>query len=380
MDQRLCAVAHRPARIGCETQQSQQVRFGPVLAECFETLEVVTRGRDEIAALRVDLENQDVAHVLGETFDQILRIETLVEGLVQRVQRLLRVTPQHAFEDREERLAIGQPEHATHERFVDGRLAGRHDLIERADRVAHRAFRLVREKYGSTLFELELHTGLVFLLGLRDVEQAVGDLAQRDACEVEALRTRADRVGKLLRIGRREDEHEVRRRFFERLQQRCERVVRELVHLVDDHDAVLAARRREANLLAQRLNVGDTAIRCAVDFGDVERNPGSDLLAARARVARVGRRLALLRRARLAVERLGEDSCRRRLADAACTGKEVALRHAAALERAAEHQVHVVLADDVRENLRPVLESQRAMRHGVVVAPNLRVSKQKRAR
>src|SRR4029079_10198839 len=121
-------------------------------------------------------------------------------------------------------------------------------------------------------------------------------------------------VRQLLRIGGREDEDEVRRRLLEGLQKCCERVARDVWYLVDDHDAVGAAGRGEAHLLAQRLDVGDAAVRSAVDLGSAERDSRGDLEAARALVAGVRARL-LPGPALLAVERLGEDAGARRLAD-----------------------------------------------------------------
>src|SRR5262249_21315250 len=67
--------------------------------------------------------------------------------------------------------------------------------------------------------------------------------------------------------------------------------------------------------------------------------------------------------AALAVERLGEDARGRGLADAAGAGEEVGVRDASRLDRPRQHLAHVVLADEVGEHLRPVLESQRAVRH-----------------
>ena len=65
-----------------------------------------------------------------------------------------------------------------------------------------------------------------------------------------------------------------------------------------------------------------------------------------------------------AVESLGEDARAGGLADAARAGEQVGVRDAAGLDRARQHLRDVVLADQVREDLRPVLERERAMGHG----------------
>ena len=53
----------------------------------------------------------------------------------------------------------------------------------------------------------------------------------------------SDRRRHLVRVGRRQDEDDVRRRLLERLEQRVERRVGQHVHLVDEVDLVLRRRR-----------------------------------------------------------------------------------------------------------------------------------------
>ena len=57
-----------------------------------------------------------------------------------------------------------------------------------------------------------------------------------------------------------EDEDDVRRWLFERLEQRVERLFGEHVRFVDDVDLGAAAHRREADLLAQLADVVDAAV------------------------------------------------------------------------------------------------------------------------
>jgi hypothetical protein len=250
-----------------------------------------------------------------------------------------------------------------HQLVVHLRLARRDHRVEPAHRVAQRALALVREQQGRALGQLEADALRVRGLAPLQLEQPVRDLAQRHAREVEALGARADGLGQLLRVGGGEDEHQVRRRLLQRLQERREGVARELVDLVDDDHAVLAAGRREADLLAQRLHVGDTAVRGAVDLGHVQRHAGRDLAARGALVAGLGR-AAAAQAALLAVERLGDQARAAGLADAAGAGEEVGVGNAAALERPGEHGGDVLLPDHVGERLRPVLQGKSAMGHG----------------
>src|SRR5205823_1181428 len=88
--------------------------------------------------------------------------------------------------------------------------------------------------------------------------------------EVEPLAAREDCDRNLLNLGRGEDEFDVRRRFFERLQERVERLAREHVDFVDDVDLVPAAGRAGGDLLADGPHVVDAAVAGPVDLAHVD--------------------------------------------------------------------------------------------------------------
>ena len=370
MDEGLRAVAHRGEHVGHDAQQPQQVALGPALPLGPQALQVLGARRHQIGAFRIDPEDQEVPEVLGQPLRQVARVESLRETLVKGVERCLGVAPHDRIGEREEDLAVGDPEDAPHQLLVDRGLARGHHLVERADGVADRSLGFVRDEERGSLGEREAASLGVGLLAPRDVHQPGRHLAGWHAREVEALAARADGLGQLLRVGGREDEHQVGRRLLEGLEEGRKSVVRELVHFVDDHHPPPSAGGREAHLLAQRLDVGDAAVRGAVDLGDVERHPGRDLDTARAGVARIG-----AGRARgplpagcgcaapLAVQGLGEDPRRGGLAHPPGPGKQVGVGHPPALDGPREHASHVLLADHVGEHLRPVLERQRAMCH-----------------
>ena len=91
VDERLRAVAHRPGRFRGELEQPQQVVLAPRPALLLQPLEVLARQRHQVARLRVHLEHQDVADVLAQPLGQVARVQALLERLVQRPQRRLRV-------------------------------------------------------------------------------------------------------------------------------------------------------------------------------------------------------------------------------------------------------------------------------------------------
>ena len=106
----------------------------------------------------------------------------------------------------------------------------------------------------------------------------------------------------LLRVGGGEDEYDVARRFFQRLQQRVRGARAQHVDLVDDVDLPSpgARNRHPSNEVAHRV---DAAVGGGVEFVDVEARPEADPFARGAVVARLPV-LGLFE----AVERLGQDA------------------------------------------------------------------------
>ena len=81
----------------------------------------------------------------------------------------------------------------------------------------------------------------------------------------KSKRCTRERIGgrELTGVGGGQHEDDVRRRLFQRLQQRIEGIAGELVHLVDDVDLVAAAGRRVLDVLAQRADVLDRRFEAA---------------------------------------------------------------------------------------------------------------------
>ena len=89
--------------------------------------------------------------------------------------------------------------------------------------------------------------------------------------ELEDLRARLDRRRHLLDLGRRHHEDHVRRRFFDRLQQRVEGLGREPVDFVDDEDLVAIADRRDAEAGDDDVaDLVDLRVGRGVDLEDVD--------------------------------------------------------------------------------------------------------------
>jgi len=252
----------------------------------------------------------------------------------------------------------GVAEDAEHLLGVEAARAERESLIEERERVAvgtRRAAGDERDRLGR---------GFHTFLGEHPGEVAL-ELLDGEQREVEVLGARPDRGQHPLGLGGREDEHHVRRRLLERLQQRVGGRRAEHVDLVDDVD--LALRRPgepEVDALHEIAHVVDTVVRRRVELREVEERALRDRDAVLALAARLGVGLEVE-----AVERLGEQAGRGGLAGAAGAGEQVRVADATLTDRVAQGGDDVLLADDLAEPLRTVFAVQRLRRHGSTLPP-----------
>ena len=139
-------------------------------------------------------------------------------------------------------------------------------------------------------------------------------------------------------------------RLFQRLQQRIEGGVGDLVGFVEDPDLVAVAGGTIARGIAQLANLVDAAIGGRVDLDHVHRIAGANLGAGIANAAGLGHRMVL----RAAVQRHGQNARDGGLADAAMPAEDVAVRDALLLDGVLQGAGDVVLPDNVSELLGPV--------------------------
>ena len=182
-----------------------------------------------------------------------------------------------------------------------------------------------------------------------------------DAAQVEALAARQHRDRHLADLGRGEHELHVRRRLFQRLQQRVERRARQHVHFVEDVDLVARRHRRIAHRLVDLAHVVDAVVRGGVHLDHVDVAALHDRLAVQAEHRHVDRRALDRAVGQFVVERAGEDARGRGLPDAAHAGQDPGLRDTAGLERVRDGAHHRVLADQVGEGRGAILARQHAI-------------------
>jgi hypothetical protein len=112
-----------------------------------------------------------------------------------------------------------------------------------------------------------------------------------DAAQVEALAARQHRDRNLADFGRGEDELDVLRRLFERLQQAVEGLRGEHVHFVDDIDLVTRRNRAVAHLFDDLADIVDAGMGGGVHLDDIDMAAFHDRLAMFAGHGKVDRRL-----------------------------------------------------------------------------------------
>ena len=207
------------------------------------------------------------------------------------------------------------------------------DLVQQALGVPHAAVHPPRDEGQG----LPLH---VVPALLADHGQVIHDGGCRDAPEVEPLAPGEHGGDHLPGIGRGEDEVHVGRRLFQRLQQRVEGLPGEHVHFVDDVDLVLALAGRVLDALEQvRPDLFDPVVGSAVDLQHVDAPAFRDFPAERAGVAGGYGGTAD------AVQGLGQDAGRGRLAHAAGSGEQIGMGDLAGLYGVFKRGGDVFLAD-----------------------------------
>jgi hypothetical protein len=233
------------------------------------------------------------------------------------------------------------------------------ELPEDRQGVAHRAGRRPSDQ-GERL-RLRRHTLL-----LRDPPEVLLQPAYAHQAIGVVVRARADGREDLVGLGRREHEHQVRRRLLDQLEEGVGRVDRELVRLVDDVDLVAARGGGVHRLLAQLAGIVDAAVARGVHLDDVEGTGavGREVLAAGALAAGLGGGSLL------AVERAGQDPGRRGLAAPARAGEQVGVVRPPGVDGAAERNRDVLLPDDVGETSRAVGAVQGQRHPSTLAAPS----------
>ena len=311
------------------------------------TLELSGRAGNNAVLATGNSRHIEVAQVRSKVARKLREVDAAAHEVVNPDEARRCIASRDVSSYLEERRDVDLAEHARGFVECDLALSIDTDLFERRCGIAHAAGGFCGD-------ELKCF-GLVFeALALADTLEIAHDLLDGKAAKVEALTTRLDGLGNLMRIGRAQHEDDMLGRLFERLEQRVERRRRQHVHLVDDVDLETAARRGKPHapddFLAHVVNARAT---CGIELEDVGVRTLRDLEALRA--GAVG--LTVL--GRLAQERLGKQACRRGLARSARPAEQVRMGNRALRDSVDERLLDMLLTNDVGEHLGTVLTVQR---------------------
>src|SRR5439155_17600634 len=278
------------------------------------------------------------AGVFDRAADKETEVASVVDEAADELHALRSIRSGERIKKRRGLLPVRRAEQVVDFLQRDGSIGERDDHVQHALGIAKGALRVARDRIERSWIGAEL-------LLLDDVRELRDHALVRNAAEVEALRARNDRGRDLLRLGRRQDEHRVRRWLLERLQERVERLGRELVRLVDHVHLVLPHGRSKTDFVAEIAHLIDAAIRGCVYLDEVEEAAFADGDARLAAIARLS-----VFRVR-AVHGLRDKPGDRRLSGPSDPREKVRVGDLATRDRVPERARDVLLSHDGGEGL-----------------------------
>ncbi|KPY82369.1 Uncharacterized protein ALO94_05556 [Pseudomonas syringae pv. spinaceae] len=290
-----------------------------------------------------------VQHV--ENFrEYAIPVRPLLGQMAHGFQHTTGVTFQQRGQHIENLAVIQRAEHGAH--------VGRHDLaftkgnrlIGEAHGIAHRTVGSAPEQPQRVIFKRHVFDA-------QHVGQMLDNALGRHVFQGKLQAARQNGRRQLLRISGGQNELDVGRRLFKRLEQGIERVAGEHVHFVDQVDLEASATGRVLHVVQQLAGVFDLGAAGGVDLDQVDKTAFVDLLAHRTGAA--GRRGD----AGFAVQALGDDPRNGGLADASRTCKQIGVVQALAVQRVDQGLEHMGLADHFAERARTPFTCKNLITH-----------------
>ena len=256
-------------------------------------------------------------------------VGALIQQPGKRTQPLAGVFRRDRFQHGQQPILGHQTQHLAHLRSGDW-AAGGH-LFQERQRVTQRSVRVTRDQ--SQCLRLDLYP-----LRFGYVGDVLGDGLVGDGTESEMLAAGDDGRRQLVRLGRRQHEDDVRRRFLQRLEQCVESRLGEHVRLVYRVDLVAGLSWLEANPLLQFPHIVHAGVGGSVDLDQVHQpslvdRPADSTLVAGPPVLRSQ-----------TIDRLGQQTGARRLPRPPRAGEEVGVDHPVVPQRIAQRLDDVILA------------------------------------
>jgi len=242
------------------------------------------------------------------------------------------VSRRHGVEQAHQVPLIDRAQHAAHGLFRQIARAIGNRLVRQRQRIAHRPARRLADQPQRAGFKRHL-------LSLQHMIQMTDDRFRRHLLQIELQATAQHGHGNLLRIRGGQNEFDVRRRLFQRLEHGVERVPGQHVDFVDHVDLEAARGRRIHRLFQQLGHFVNAAVGRRVELKVIDESPRIDLGAGPADTTR------RWGDARLAIERLGQDPRQRRLAHTPRPGEQPGVMQPLRGERVRKRTYYVFLSD-----------------------------------
>ncbi len=304
------------------------------------------------------LQQTQVPQMRDQATDELLRIGPAIEGRLELPECAGHVTGGEVIGQREDLLTLDCAKQLQNVADDDPAITIGGELVEQAQGVAVAAVCGARDQVE------RLRRGVDALLGADPIED-LGEVRNARLAQGEVLEARTNGGQDVPRVRRAQDDHQMRRRLLQRLQQGAGGALLDLVSLVHDRHAKAGGHRRVAHRLEPLAHLVDAAgARCRVHLDHVKPVVMADAQAGIALHARRGRR----NRAVEAVEAPREDARRRGLAGPARPAEQVAQRGTARTQGVAQGTRDMLLPDQVVETQGAVAVVQAAALGGGGVA------------
>ncbi len=243
---------------------------------------------------------------------QRLPLHAARRGLVKQGHHLFAAAVHQRLDQPQRLLVVQGAEHLADNKAADHALPHGDRLIGEAERVAHAAVGGARQQLQRARFVFDL-------LLLQHIVELFADQLNVERLKMKLQTAGEDSYRQLLRIGGGKQEFNVRRRLFERFQQRVKAVARQHMHFIDQVDLKAAARGRILHVVQQIARILHLGARRGVDLDQIDKAALFDLATVVAFAARRGGD------AGFAVESLRQQARDGGFAHAARAGKEIGM-------------------------------------------------------
>ena len=312
---------------------------------------------------RADITVQRLRHGFGhrhvmQQADQIgqhrFEIRRQLRQRLDFVHYLTDIARHQRAQNRQHAVARHRAQHVAHLGFTHCAAAKGNRLIQQAEAVAHAAV-------GAFGQQLQRGQFVLNAFGLQNVLQLAENVAHCHALQIELQAARQNGHRQFLRVGGSEQELDVRRRLFQRFQQRIETALGKHVHLVDQVHLVTPAGGRVLHVFQQLAGVVHPGARGGVDFNQVD-------IAALGNFG-AGRAFATGCRsdAFFAIQRFGENARDGGFADTAGAGEQIGVVQPVFVQRIDQRALHVLLTNQLGKIGGTPLARQNLVTHRVIL-------------